>query len=476
MPTNRQTTNARQRNPLPTRGRTGGRIEIPVKVRIVGTPSGADLDKLTESVATAVDKQLRAAASSRADGSTAGAHATRPAALSPINDPKFAPPSADRMRKLLPDIVAHEADERRRQDAGRLAPPLSDRAIGEHADWLVADKLREEGPDTVVNTNPRYRWRPLAEVMRQVAAHAEADPVTYSATVDAVAQLYVLSPGLVGAVDAAIDKKQLLDAGSAADDIAELDRIFTSTGLAPTGIPVRDHYIQDETGRGLHVRDKTDSEIEDLELRIAAQRRAAVRAQAEELLWGLLLALGGARRGSASERLVTPRRPDGPARIYTPRAGEIKDEHPPFAGLLPRPPIPPGEVATYRGFQRELAVAKLTGGRLARSGYIDKKGTPKDLKLRFNRSNGQSGAVDVDVIGPNGELILVGGRAKGANDDGAAIMRIADLKLAAAERGVAAFAYFTRDTSKQVLDKAIKHLGPNNVVLFDDPIYREPPQ
>ncbi|WP_433634287.1 hypothetical protein [Nocardia sp. CA-120079] len=477
MPPNEEPSNARPRHQLPVKVRTSGRIEIPVKVRIVGTPSGADLDQLTESVAGAVDKQLRASASSR----TARTHDPRPVATSPIHDPKFAPPSAARMRKLLPDVIANEADEQQRTKGDwKLSPPRSTAEVGEHAEWLAQDRLRVEGPDTVVNTNPRHRWHGLAEVMRQVAAHLEADPATFSAMVDAVAKLYVLTPGGNGAIDARIDKKTLLASGLAADDIAELDRIFTSTGLAPEGIAVRDWYIRDDTGRGLHVRDKTRSEIEDIEQRFAAQRRAAIRAQAEELLWGLLFALGGARKGSASQGLVVPRAgaADGPARIYTPRA-EIEEEAAPFAGLLP---TPPGEVASNRGFQREYVVARLVYGTLARTWRIADNGALEDLKLRFHRGNGQSGAVDVDVIGEHGELILVGGPAKGGpgkqGRDRMAntIQRVADLKLAAAERGVGALAYFTRDTPKDVVDKAIKHLGPANVVLFDDPVYREPPR
>ncbi|MGY2060693.1 hypothetical protein ACW9HQ_38005, partial [Nocardia gipuzkoensis] len=43
-----------------------GSTVIPVKVRIIGTPSAADLDKLTETVAAAVRKQLRAANAAQA--------------------------------------------------------------------------------------------------------------------------------------------------------------------------------------------------------------------------------------------------------------------------------------------------------------------------------------------------------------------------------------------------------------------------
>ncbi|MFG1792620.1 hypothetical protein [Nocardia sp. NPDC049149] len=58
MPTNDL---PQQEHSLPAATDGGGRVEIPIKVRIVGTPSGADLDRLTESVARAVAKQLRAA-------------------------------------------------------------------------------------------------------------------------------------------------------------------------------------------------------------------------------------------------------------------------------------------------------------------------------------------------------------------------------------------------------------------------------
>ncbi|WP_069159806.1 hypothetical protein [Nocardia altamirensis] len=61
MPTNEQSSEVQPQERLPADARTEGKRAIPIKVRIIGTPSSADLDKLTASVARAVGKQLRAA-------------------------------------------------------------------------------------------------------------------------------------------------------------------------------------------------------------------------------------------------------------------------------------------------------------------------------------------------------------------------------------------------------------------------------
>ncbi|MFI6166351.1 hypothetical protein ACIBCN_06140 [Nocardia sp. NPDC051052] len=401
----------------------------------------------------------------------AGAHEAKGSA---DHDGKFAPPSTQHMRGLLPIVQANAAD--RKQTPGSdptLSPVLGPVGVGKHAQWLDEEQRRVNGPDTVMN--PRYRWRPIAELLGRIVSGAEADPATYLATADWVAGLYLGSRDHIGSLSYRIDQELLLGLGLTAEDVAELDRIFTSTLLAPQDIPVQDFAV--DYGSGV-LRQVTERQANRIVRGLEAQRQAAIHAQARELLWGLLYGLGGAKRGSASANIVVPRAGAayGPPRIATPRTGEIKDEIPPFAGLVPPPPIPPGTVADYRGKQRELYVARTNGGwRLARSGRIGEEGQLTDLKLRYGGPGRPSGAIDVDLLGPNGELGLVGGPAKGKNV-GATIERVVDLKRAAAERGVDAVAFFTRDTPQQVLDLAIKHLGESNVRLFDDPPYREPPR
>lgn len=419
MPTETPPPNTRPQHTAPTTA------QFAVKVRIIGTPTAADLDKVTESVASGVGQRLRAS--------------------------------------RLTSSPATEAELTH---------------LRAQAEWLhAADaeaKLRAEGPPTILN--PRYRWQPLADLLRRVASRSGTDPATYVAVADAITSLYRAARDEAGSVDYRIGKSELLETGMTAEDIAEVDRIFTATGFAPEGTPVRDWAIDDGTGTAwILARRKTEREANSIARGLRARQQATVRQQAEELIWGLLYALGGAKRGSASANLVVPRAgaADGPARTYLPRTGASKDTAAPFAGLVP---APPGEVRSNIGFQRELAVARLTGGRLARSGRVSEGGTLEDLKLRFQRANGESGAVDVDVIGPQGDLILVGGPGKSGAKMSLTIQRIADLKLAAAQRRVGALAYFTSDTPKDVLDKAIKHLGADNVRLFDAPQYREPPR
>jgi hypothetical protein len=143
----------------------------------------------------------------------------------------------------------------------------------------------------------------------------------------------------------------------------------------------------------------------------------------------------------------------------------------PYGGLLPPKP---GAQAANRGFQNELEVAKITGGKLARDATkISKDGTVADLAISFKQPNGQGGKVAIDVLGPNNELIVVGGPAKGG-DLGKLVSRLTDLKRAAEQRNVGAIAYFTEDTPADVLDKARRTLGAESVRLFKRPPYRQP--
>ncbi|MFI6041861.1 hypothetical protein ACIA8C_09515 [Nocardia sp. NPDC051321] len=389
------------------------------------------------------------------------------------HDARITAPSAEHMSGLLATVQANEAD--RKQAAGddpKLSPVLGPAGAGKHAQWLDEEQRRVNGPDTVLN--PRYRWRPFAELLQRIVSEGEAEPATLLTTAKWVSGLYIGSRDETRSLSYRIDKERLIGAGLTAEDVTELDRIFTSTQLAPQDVPVRDWAI--DYGNGM-VWGVTEREANRIVRGLRARREAEIDAQANELLWGLFLALGGVQRGSASDNLVVPRAGAayGPPRIGTPRTGAIKDEIPPFAGLVPPPPLPPGRVADYRGNQRELHVARTNDGwRLARSGRIAPEGQLEDLKLRYGAPGGPSGSIDVDLLGPNGELGLVGGPAKGWNV-GKTIQRVVDLKRAAAERGVEAVAFFTRDTPQNVLDLAIKHLGTSNVRLFDDPPYREPP-
>lgn len=511
----------RPQHPLPTTARGAGTTVVPVKVRITGTPSAADLDRLTQTVARAVGRQLRAVRESREQRSTTPpasrfevpgpaasapadheafvlgakgfgadatvvtgrnaervdpadrAHAARPDPSTSAAQPVSAAPGADKMRRLL-QVVQADSNHRAQPDVGdpRLRPPLGPVGVAKHAQWQAEEQLRVDGPDNIFN--PRYRWQRFAEVMRGVVARAQDDPATYLAVSRAVAELYIGAYDETRSLNYTLDREQLRPLDLAAADVAELDRIFRSTGLAPQDIPVRDWYFDDGTGRAAHGRNLTEREAVRLERGMRAQQQAAIHAQARELIWGLLYALAGVKRGSASAHLVVPRpgAASGLPGTYPSGIGPRKDAAQPFAGLVPPRP---GEVASYKGFQRELFVAQLEGGRLARSGRVSDSNTLEDLVVPFGGPGKHSGKIAIDVLGRNGELILVGGPGKGANPS-AAIQRAADLKLAAAERGVDGVMYFTRDTPKAVLDGARKHLGNNNVRLFDDPVYREPPR
>lgn len=124
------------------------------------------------------------------------------------------------------------------------------------------------------------------------------------------------------------------------------------------------------------------------------------------------------------------------------------------------------------GLSRELHVAEMVGGRVAKVAKNDVKydllrGDPVRVKgkyydtLRYPLKEG----VKIDVLGPNGELIVVGGpaKAKELSDLGGNLKRLKE--LAAAHR-VKALAYFEAGTPQSVIDVAIKWLGKENVHTF----------
>jgi len=120
------------------------------------------------------------------------------------------------------------------------------------------------------------------------------------------------------------------------------------------------------------------------------------------------------------------------------------------------------------GVAREIKVATLVGGF-----KTVERGRPKvDLKV-FNKNN-PGDAIRIDVVGPNNQLILVGGAGKAGDlnkveSDSNTLKRIAD------SRGVQAQAYYANNTPQVVIDKAAAVLGANNVFTFPDVTTQEIP-
>ncbi|WP_295978316.1 hemagglutinin repeat-containing protein [uncultured Variovorax sp.] len=110
-----------------------------------------------------------------------------------------------------------------------------------------------------------------------------------------------------------------------------------------------------------------------------------------------------------------------------------------------------GASANILGKERELKVAEISGGKLSNEKIITSRGH-----------------TDVDVVGPNGELIGVGGPAK-LNRLPNLGGEIAKLKEEAAKRGVVVQYYITDSTPRQVYDFLIKRLGVENVFIFKEP-------
>ena len=113
------------------------------------------------------------------------------------------------------------------------------------------------------------------------------------------------------------------------------------------------------------------------------------------------------------------------------------------------------------GLAREEKVADIVGGTIARNPQSPKK----DLKV-----SGGGTSIKIDVLGPNGEYIIVGGKGKGSNkkavddtgDQTARLKRIADAN------GVKAQAYFVDDISQAAIDIAKEKLGEENVFVFPE--------
>lgn len=107
------------------------------------------------------------------------------------------------------------------------------------------------------------------------------------------------------------------------------------------------------------------------------------------------------------------------------------------------------------GLNREQHVAKLTGGQLARG--------PDGQDIKITMPNvGSSG---IDVIGPNGEYIFVGGAAKAGNRS-KFIQKLHISKYAADQAGVPAIYYLDENTPGSIVDATKRIFGDDNVKIF----------
>ncbi|QMU70625.1 RHS repeat domain-containing protein [Streptacidiphilus sp. P02-A3a] len=119
-------------------------------------------------------------------------------------------------------------------------------------------------------------------------------------------------------------------------------------------------------------------------------------------------------------------------------------------------PAPTMNSAQYLGRAREKFVADLIGG----TDTADENGQG----MMVTRPN--VGSTDVDVIGPNGEYVGVGGSAKALSPTKFG-SRLSILKWTADQKGVAAQYYLAQGTPQSAIDQATKALGAGNVFIFD---------
>jgi RHS repeat-associated protein len=117
----------------------------------------------------------------------------------------------------------------------------------------------------------------------------------------------------------------------------------------------------------------------------------------------------------------------------------------------------PGEAARALGAAREQYVADLIGG----TRTADENGVGK-IVIRPG-----VGPTDVDVIGPDGEYVGVGGPRKAGNIS-AFGSKLGILKWAANQAGVRAEYYLEEQTPQSAVNQAWKVLGKSNVFFFSD--------
>ncbi len=103
------------------------------------------------------------------------------------------------------------------------------------------------------------------------------------------------------------------------------------------------------------------------------------------------------------------------------------------------------------GKAREQAVADLIGGTVVNDRKISAPGIRDTIRI--------------DVIGPNGELVLVGGPAKASNLPGLG-STLERLNRIAKVLGVRPIAAFEEETPQAAIDVAIKQLGQSKVITF----------
>jgi hypothetical protein len=114
------------------------------------------------------------------------------------------------------------------------------------------------------------------------------------------------------------------------------------------------------------------------------------------------------------------------------------------------------------GGLREQTVAELAGGTV-----LGEPGGP-GLIIRSHVDQVLR-ETDVDVLGPDGEFIAVGGSNKGRDlRTGDLTVSLTVLRDVAAGQGTHAEAWFTRDTPPAVIEEARRILRPENVYLFDE--------
>ena len=117
-----------------------------------------------------------------------------------------------------------------------------------------------------------------------------------------------------------------------------------------------------------------------------------------------------------------------------------------------------GAEAGALGIRREEYVAELAGG------IVAKDAKAQDIKVVMPNV----GSTCLDVLGPNGEYIFVGGGAKASNPANfGKLLKIS--KYAADQAGVSAKYYLADNTPEQAINQARKAFGADNVHVFTMP-------
>jgi hypothetical protein len=360
-------------------------------------------------------------------------------------DPSSFPPQAIYNRDV--PLEAANAEKTKSSNGSDNLPQQHNNSarMQEHRTFRSVDDLK-----TALSFGNPEAKEELKATLEDISKNAVKDPITYLEVGKWVDSLYVRhdqAPSSRGYYYE-IDKRFIQGQGYSDAAISTLDKIFQETGFAPQGVQRDDYQIRGSEDNALIIQNVTKAGADRRQETEDYKHDQKVKQQAWEMLSGLLTGLAGIAQGKQQFQSVRYSPENNPGKSVVAEVG------PPGKGVTRSQ----GQFERERGLLREEMVAKVIGGKLARNDR------GKDLEVGVTRK------VPIDVLGPNGEYVVVGGYAKA--QDAESIQRestrLGNLKKAASEATPPqkAMAVYSTDTPKVMITRAKKILGEDNVFLI----------